>query len=112
MKRYEMIKDSEYFKKIIKCGTFVKNNYFVIYFVLNNTKKSKFGIAVKNKLGNAVVRNHIKRQIRSIIDINRKLFQNDRDYIIMLRDDSVRAKYDELNNSFVDLLKGIKYDKK
>ena len=30
----------------------------------------------------------------------------------MLRDDSVRAKYDELNNSFVDLLKGIKYDKK
>lgn len=107
MKRYEMIKDKNYFSSIIKKGRYNKDKNFVVYHVENNDNNfSHFGIAIKNSIGNAVVRNKIKRQTRSIIDQNKNLFKNDKDYIIMIRNECLNIRYQDMQESLVNLMKG------
>jgi len=106
VKRNEMIKERKIFNNIIKNGKFIKNKYYVIYYINNETNKTKFGIAISNKYGKAVERNAIKRKTRAIIDSNRNLFQKNLDYIIMIRKSCENIKSKELNDSFIALLKG------
>lgn len=102
-----MIKDKELFTYIIKKGHYNKDKYYVVYSVENKENVfPHFGIAVRNKLGHAVVRNRIKRQTRSIIDNNRNLFKKDRDYIIMIRDGCLDGNFKDMNDSLANLLKG------
>ena len=104
MKRIETIKNQQLFNNIIKNGLFIKNNYFVIYSVKSEKEQNNYGIAISNKIGNAVIRNKLKRQTRSIIDNHRNLFKKEHNYIIMIRKASKDAKYNDLDKSLVELL--------
>ena len=104
MKRIEMIKDKKVFNNIIKNGKFKKNNYFVVYYTNKEDVKINFGIAISKKVGNAVVRNKLKRQTRSIIDNNRNLFKNNHNYIIMIRKSCFNENFKTLENSLIKLL--------
>ncbi len=109
MKRYEMIKDKRRFNFIIKSGHYNKDRNFVVYYVpREHPVYSHYGIAIKKTIGHAVIRNRLKRQVRSIIDQNKLLFKKDYDYIIMIRNECLNKVYEEMNNSLVNLLKGIK----
>lgn len=107
LKKSEMIKDKDYFTQIIRNGKFSKDRNFVVYFVENESDKSMFGIAIKKSIGSAVTRNKLKRQTRSIIDNNRKLFQLSKDYIIMIREGCLEKSYQELDSSIKKIMKGI-----
>lgn len=106
MKKYEIIKDKDIFTEVIHTGKFYRNKYFVIYYKKNpnNSSIPLFGIAITKKLGNAVTRNKLKRQTKNIIDNNKKLFNNDNFYIIMLRKDVNSISYQDMNNYLVELL--------
>ncbi len=109
MKRIEMIKDKKRFNFIIRKGKYKKDKYLVIYYVDNQENEfSHFGIAIKSNIGHAVVRNKLKRQIRTIVDKNKKLFKKDEDYIIMIRNECLNASFGVLEESLNTLLKGIK----
>ena len=113
MKRYEMIKDKNYFSYIIKNGKYNKDKNYVVYYFKNaNNKYSHFGIAIKNKIGKAVVRNRLKRQTRSIIENNKKLFQKSYDYIIMIREGLKEASFKEIDTSIKMIMKGIEENEK
>lgn len=105
MKKKEIVKNKKYFNNIIKNNNFVKNDLFVIYFVESRSENPNFGIAVGKKLGNAVFRNKKKRIIRVILDKNKLLFPNNRDYIIMLREAGINKTFTELEQGFKKLLK-------
>lgn len=104
MKRIETIKDRKSFNNIIKNGKFIKNDYFVIYFINNEKENNKYGVAISNKIGKAVVRNKLKRQTRAIIDENRNLFKNNNNYIIMIRKTCKEAEFKAMNEAFKSLL--------
>ena len=108
MKRFEMVKSHEDFNNIINNGKYIKNNNFVIYILYNERSYPHFGIAVGKKIGNAVTRNKLKRQIRTIIDNNKKFFNKNNDYIIMIKKNADNLKYNELNNELSSLIKEIK----
>lgn len=106
MRRFEMIKDKDYFSSIIKNGNFYKDKNFVIYYVNNNSTYSHFGIAIKKSIGKAYVRNKLKRQVRMIITNNKNLFKLSQDYIIMIRDGCLFSTYGKMENSIISLMKG------
>ena len=104
MKRIETIKSQRMFNDIIKNGKFVKNNYLVIYNKEKEEETINYGIAISNKVGNAVTRNKLKRQVRYIIDQHRNLFKNGNNYIIMIRKSCQDIKYNVLHDSLVSLI--------
>ena len=107
MNKYHTVKKNIEFSKIIGKGLFFKNRSFVIYFDKNDLNKYRFGISVSKKLGNAVYRNKYKRQLRSIIDKYKKNYQNDIDYIIIIRNSYINLNFEEKEKDFLYLLNKI-----
>ncbi len=107
MKKINVVKKNSDFTKIIKSNHIVKNKYFVIYYLNNELKKSRFGISVSKKIGNAVTRNYYKRIIRGICDKNLD-FHDECDYIIIMRKDASNLNYNDYQDNLVRLFKECK----
>ena len=100
MKKEYRVKKNEDFSRIIKEKQSLANRSFIIYYLKNNSGHARIGISVSKKLGKAIVRNKVKRQVRmmiqQIIDFN-----DSYDYIVI-----VRNKYLDLDfNSNLNELK-------
>lgn len=59
------------FLRLTAKGTRCKNNNFIAVFALDETERTRLGITVSKKVGNAVVRNRIKRFTREYFRLNR-----------------------------------------
>ena len=105
MKKKDIIKSQKEFNLLITTGKFIKNEDYVIYYKDNNLYKTRFGIAVSTKLGNAVIRNKLKRQTKEIIDKLNYLFKNNKDYIIMIRKGSLDHTFHERIEKLEKLIK-------
>ena len=92
MKKINIIKKNLDFARIIKENNSYKTSPYIIYIERTNEIRYHFGISVSKKIGNAVTRNKIKRQIKSIID--KKDYKNNFNCIIIVRKNF-------LNNSFL-----------
>ena len=101
MKKEYRVQKNEDFSYIIKHKQSLANRSFIIYYVKNDLNHARIGISVSKKLGKAVIRNKIKRQVRMIVQqtIN---FNDNYDYIVI-----VRNKYLDLD--FISNLNELKY---
>lgn len=83
MKKINIVKDSRNFEKIIKNNKSFRTKYFYIYKQNHEENIYHFGLSVGKKIGNAVRRNKVKRQLREIISQN--TYQKNFDCIIIVR---------------------------
>lgn len=107
MQKREVVKDNKEFNNIIKTGKWVKNNYFVIYYLKSNYEIPKFGIAVGTKIGKAHLRNKFKRQIRNIIDNNKFLFSNKYEYIIIMKKACSEISFKDMEEELKSLIEKV-----
>lgn len=104
MKKINIVKKNTDFSRIIHSCKYIKNDLFIIYIERNNELKNyHFGISVSKKVGNAVTRNKIKRQIKNIID--KFYYQNNFNCIIIVKKNIVFSNYQEIQKQLVSLLK-------
>ncbi|MGM9834657.1 MAG: ribonuclease P protein component [Bacilli bacterium] len=108
MKKCEVVKDSRIFNDIIKNGSNKKNHEFILCYQPKEKETPNFGIAVGTKIGKAFQRNKYKRQIRSIIDHNKKIFPKHNDYIIIMKKACSLLNYSEMENSLKSLIEKVK----
>lgn len=106
MKKLNIIKKESEINDIIQTGHRIYNKYYYIYNKENKDNKYyRFCICVSKKLGNAVVRNKNKRQIKDIIDKSNLSFKRDMDYVIILRKDITSLTYDQKRDELLSILK-------
>lgn len=67
MKIKNRIKSKQDFQSLIRTGQIKKNNEFVIYYKNNELGYLRLGVSSPKKLGNAVIRTTIRRQIRQLV---------------------------------------------
>lgn len=104
MKKRETVKSNILFNNIINEGERNSNKYFVICRSKKDFEKNNYGIAVGKKIGNAVTRNKLKRQIRNIIDKNKKLFPIYHNYIIICKKEVLELSFQEMENELLKLI--------
>ncbi len=105
MKKKEIVKSNILFNEIIKDGYRKKNKYYVLCSIDSIEEKKKFGLAVGTKVGNAVTRNKIKRQMRNIIDKNKDTFPNYHNYVVICKKEILNLTFNEMELNLLDLLK-------
>ncbi len=86
-----LLKDAD-FQNILAKKTTYKHHQFVIYGTTNQLGLTRIGLSVSKKLGNAVVRNKIRRQLRMMMiqDLN---LQDAVDYLIVVRSDYLKNTF-------------------
>ena len=104
MKKAERIKKKQEFDDFIKKTKYKKNAFFVIHSNKKREEASRFGIAVGTKIGNAVIRNKLKRRVREIINETKNLFQKDQDYIIIVRKQCLDIDYEQMKEKLTELI--------
>ncbi len=107
MKKENIIKKSYEINKIINQKEVYKNKYFYIYKSKNGLNKYRFAICVSKKIGNAVTRNKVKRQIKDIIDKSKFVFKYLDDYVIIIRKEINNLSYEQIKYNLEDLLSKI-----
>lgn len=100
-KEYILIKN-EHILDVIRTGSKRIFPFFNVYRKKNKLTHSRFCISVSKKIGNAVVRNKLKRQIKDILIKN--LSTNCEDYVIILNSSFKNLSYKEKRE---EILKGI-----
>ena len=104
MKVVNRIKSNEDFALTIKKGKYV--NAGVFHFALLKTENNylRIGISVSKKLGNAVIRNRIKRQIRAMCDLLVKYNEKALDVVIIAKKKFLELSFDDNKQNLEQLL--------
>ena len=106
--KYKIRKGWEY-RHIYKIGRRKANRYFVLYVVETNLGYSRIGLSVSRKLGNAVIRNRVKRLIREIARADDYSFLKEAsmDMVVVARQGMVGVKLDEARTAFTNLVRSV-----
>ncbi|MDQ0158387.1 ribonuclease P protein component [Alkalibacillus salilacus] len=109
MKKAYRVKKNEEFQEIFKKGDSFANRQLVIY-SLKKEGQSHFrvGFSVGKKIGNAVMRNQIKRYLREAFHELAPYIEVEYDYIIIARMPTREMGYHEIKSSLQHLLKKTK----
>jgi len=94
MKKELRMKKGDEIELVMKKGFSKANRTFIVY-KLKNPAIDKYRVAISapKKLGKAVVRNKVKRQVRAVLQQNDSLFQNGHDYFIIARPDILEIDF-------------------
>ena len=98
--RYTLKKNSD-FRRLYSKGKSAVTPYLVVYCRRNGQTANRVGFTVSAKLGNAVTRNRIRRQLREIYRLNSGYLKSGIDLIIVARSRCVNGEYRKMESAFV-----------
>ena len=105
MKKRFRVKKEKDFNAIFKEGKSFANRKFVIYRLENNEQHFRVGLSVSKKLGNAVMRNQIKRRIRHILIEHKDQLVENVDFVVIARKGVEILDYAEMEKNLLHVLK-------
>jgi ribonuclease P protein component len=101
-----LLKRAEYLR-LTRTGKQIRDRYFIIRYNTSDTGKSKLGTTITKKVGNAVVRNRLKRLIREHFRHNRYRFDNPLDLMIIAKKTAAgltsKQVFDSLDRLFTNI---------
>ena len=101
--RYRPITKPEDFAATRQKGLVFKNQFTVIFVNKNNSQITQIGLSVSKRVGNAVIRNKVKRRLKAILSLI--TIVTGVDILVVARLRASFANYKELNESLLKLTK-------
>jgi ribonuclease P protein component len=99
----------EDFNKVYRHGKSSANHQFVVYMMAQPAavegNSYRLGISVSKKVGNAVVRNRIRRLLKEIVRLNGDKIAPRTDMILIARKPAAEMEYAEMEKSVLHVLK-------
>lgn len=113
MKKEYRIKKNQDFQVVFQRGRSFANRQFVVYSLPKEGQGHfRIGLSVSKKLGNAVMRNRIKRCVRQAVFELKDQLEDRNDYVIIARKPVVEMDFFEMKSSLTHVLKVGKVLKK
>ena len=105
LKKINRLKKRYQFNYVYRSGEHFSGEFIVLYIASSKTKNIKIGLAVTKKIGHAVVRNRIRRQLREIIKKQVPILKQNYNLIVVARDNITSASFEKLSIEFSKLIK-------
>lgn len=101
-RRFRLTGDKR-FSQLHEEGRSIANQLLVIRILPNGLDRSRFGFLVNKRIGNAVVRNRVKRRLREVVRLTP--VKTGWDAIFIARRGTAKAEYHQLKQATHDLLR-------
>ena len=108
MQRGLRLTGNKQFIRIRGKGNSAANRFLVIRYLPNGLDHSRFGFMVSRRIGNAVVRNKVKRRLREAV--RHSSVKSGWDAVFIARRGTERAGYQELKQATGNLLRRVHLD--
>ena len=105
IKRRHRVRSSKRFAEIRQQGRSAANELLVMYALPNDLEFSRFGFSVSGRIGNAVIRNRVKRRLREAVRLQMDQIATGWDMIWIARRPISKANYHELFDASARLLR-------
>ena len=99
----ERVTNRSRFKTIYNQGVWRSSQHFTTVTCGNTQGVKRLGITVTKKTGNAVKRNRVKRLIREFFRLNKSLFPDKHDVVIMAKRNISPLTYKQACNELTEL---------
>ena len=96
MERRSRLLRSGDFDRTLRSGRRAASEYLALFVSDNEVGRPRVGLAVSRKLGNAVVRNRIKRRLRELVRPLLARAKGGRDVVIVARPRAIDAEFARL----------------
>lgn len=104
MKRRYRLTHSADFARLRKQGQSWSHPLVLLSMGRNELGQPRFGFIVSRRVGKAVVRNRVKRQLREAVRHHLDEFPQSWDYVLVARPRIVEAGYAEIENAVLQML--------
>lgn len=105
MKREYYLKNDREFERVYKKRKTFGNRNFTLYVDNNDLPYSRVGFSISKKVGKAVVRNKIKRQLRELYRLNRNKIKPGYDFIFVVKSNVSEISFTTLESAFLHILR-------
>ena len=103
----ERIRKRKDFLFLYKKGYRYRGKYFNLIYLSNDFSFSRMAVVVSKKVGNAVKRNKIKRQMRTLFRRNKSLLKAPLDIIIIAKKEILESSWLTLQGDYFSALESI-----
>ena len=107
MKHTVSLKLNHEFRRLYNKGKTVSSPFLAVYCRKTRLPVSRLGLTTGVKLGKAVCRNRVRRRLREIYRTNEYRLAPGWDIVIVARVKAVYARYDELERSFLSIMRKL-----
>lgn len=101
----ETLKKNREFKTVYEKRKSIADSNLALYYTLSQNNITRFGISVSSKVGNSVVRNRLKRQIKEILRLNHDTISEGYDIIFVVRIRCRNIGFEKIKESVYHLLR-------
>ena len=96
------IRKHNIYQLLFRKGRRIALPHFVIYYTIRDSGPSRLGTTVSRKVGNAVVRNHCKRQLKEFFRCIRHLLNLSLDLSILARPGAAKLTSQQVRKELLD----------
>ncbi|MFD0590205.1 ribonuclease P protein component [Paenibacillus sp. GCM10027627] len=106
MRRALRLRNREDFGRIYRGGKSFANGQFVVYWSKQKVADPfRLGVSASKKIGNAVMRNRMRRMVKEIVRGLEKRVLPNTDFILIVRKPATTMSYKEMEKSVMHVLK-------
>ncbi|MGD2294217.1 MAG: ribonuclease P protein component [Candidatus Aminicenantes bacterium] len=108
LRSHERLRKRKDFLHIYRNGKRFRGKYFTLIYLSNRQHSSRMAVVASKKIGDATVRNRVKRRLRALYRKNKGLLQESFDLVFITKKDIVDASWIEIQTDYIKALRSLR----
>lgn len=105
LRPHERFRKRKDFSHIYRRGSRYRGKGFILIYLSNKLQFSRMAVVASKKIGNAVVRNRVKRRFRALFRTNKNLLQESFDLVVITQKSIEKIAWSEVQKEFIKAIK-------